>query len=85
MNKLDPVIPPVLEMEGEELVTEGIITLGRVAEILEQKSLVGENHDSGYDRENGATRIVDMLQDSDRVFFMVGTRITDTHQDPNIP
>ena len=79
LKNRDPDIPPAGSMEGAELVTEGIITLGKAAELLE----------SGYSgqpvRENPATRVVDLFLDSDQIEFVVGTRINDAHQDPNMP
>ncbi|HRR02020.1 MAG TPA: stage II sporulation protein E, partial [Treponemataceae bacterium] len=45
--------------------------------------------ESGYSgqpvRENPATRVVDLFLDSDQIEFVVGTRINDAHQDPNMP
>ena len=66
-------------MEGADLVTEGIITLGKVAEILDSEET------GPKEKQNAATRIVDLLLDSDRVTFAVGTKINEAHQDPNMP
>jgi len=85
LRNIDPNIPPVSQMDGADLVTEGIITLGRVAEILEQGSRIGATASTERDRENGAGKIVEFLLDSDRITFVVGTRINDAHQDPNMP
>jgi hypothetical protein len=79
LSYYDREIPPAASMEGFELITEGTLTLGRVARILE----------SGADPEtlppNAATRLAELLLDSDIVQFAVGTRINQAHQDPNIP
>ncbi len=72
-------VPPASEMEGITLVTEGMLTLTRVAEILEKKD---EDALSGYD---GASRFAALLINSDRAVFLVGTRINEAHQDPSIP
>lgn len=85
LRNIDPNIPPVSQMDGADLVTEGIITLGRVAEILEQGSRIGATASTERDRENGAGKIVEFLLDSDRITFVVGSRINDAHQDPNMP
>ncbi len=85
MKNLDPAIPPMSVMEGADLVTEGIITLGRVAELLEGGG-PGAGDPKGADaRQNGATRLIDLILDSDRITFLVGTKINDAHQDPNMP
>lgn len=85
LKNLDPVVPPTSVMEGADLVTEGIITLGTVSEILERGAGIGSIDGVTQKRENGATKIVDMLHDSDRIFFLVGTKINEAHQDPNMP
>lgn len=75
----DPEIPPAAWMDGIDLITEGTLTLGRVASMLE----AGDSPETG--RSNAATRLASMLLDSDVVQFAVGTRINQAHQDPNIP
>lgn len=76
---LDPRIPPASRMKGFDLVTEGTLTLGEVLRLLEE----------GFEPEtlkpNPATRLANLLLDSDIVRFAVGTRINEAHQDPNIP
>ncbi len=85
LKDLDPVVPPMSTMPGADLVTEGIITLGRVAEILERSAAPGGSGIPGSSHENGASKIIEMLLDSDRITFMVGTKINEAHQDPNMP
>ena len=72
-------VPPISEMEGVTLVTEGMLTLNRVAEILEKKD---EEMMGGID---GASLLASHLINSDRVHFLVGTRINEAHQDPSVP
>ena len=79
LKDIDPVVPPISEMEGADMVTEGIITMGKVSEILEN----GGNTDKM--KRNAATRMVEMFLDSDRIHFAVGTKINEAHQDPNRP
>jgi hypothetical protein len=74
-----PGIPPAARMEGVDLITEGTLTLGRVASMLENGvAPEDEPHDP-------ATLLLSMMLDSDVVYFVVGTRINEAHQDPNIP
>jgi hypothetical protein len=79
LARLDPDIPPGAIMDGVDLVTEGTITLARVAELLER----GAANDTG--RKNPAVDMVALMLESDIVEFVVGTRINEAHQDPNIP
>ena len=80
LANLDPEIPPPAVMEGVNLVTEGTVTLARVSEILERG-----NPGDPHQRRNPATDLVSLMLQSDIVEFVVGTRINEAHQDPNIP
>lgn len=71
-------LPPAGRMPGVALATEGILTLGRVLSALEQ----------GRDpsREPKAAReILERFAAHDRIEFVVGTKVNESHQDPNIP
>ena len=83
LKDFTPNIPPSAKMEGCELVTEGIITLGKVAELLENDA--GMEKFSFQANLNAATKILNLILDSDRIKFMVGTKINEVHQDPNMP
>ena len=72
-------VPPASKMEGIDLVTEGMLTLSRVATILEKKLNPAELPN------DPARKFVEILLDSDQVYFLVGTKINEAHQDPNIP
>ncbi|MCT4588089.1 MAG: serine/threonine-protein phosphatase [Carboxylicivirga sp.] len=75
----DPELPPVSFMEGISLVTEGILTLGKVARLL-------ESYHTNTRLANGpADQIIKMLLESDRIHIINGTRINVAHQDPNLP
>ncbi len=78
LTRLDPDIPPAAVMEGIDLVTEGTMTLARVAEMLDQGP--GRNWP-----DNPARDLLQLFLESDQVFFVVGTRINEAHQDPNVP
>ncbi|MDR2898008.1 MAG: stage II sporulation protein E, partial [Spirochaetaceae bacterium] len=81
MKSFSKKVPPWSEMEGADLVTEGIITLGAVSTMLEKRQEI-EASSSGQD---AASRIVRLLLDSDRITFIVGTKINEAHQDPSMP
>ena len=79
LDNLDPEIPPPSRMAGIELVTEGTITLSKVAELLESK------RKPETARPNAASELVSIMLDSDVINFLVGTRVNNAHQDPNLP
>lgn len=72
-------IPPKSEMKGVDMVTEGILTIGKVVEILEK--------DLNLDDEKlgAAADIVRLFLEHDSVQFLIGTKVNDAHQDPNLP
>jgi hypothetical protein len=75
----DPGLPPPAAMDGMDLVTEGTLTLAKVAELLERGN-------SGLaPRRNPAAELVALMLQSDIVQFVVGTRINEAHQDPTMP
>ena len=79
LKHIDPKVPPDAQMEGADMVTEGIITLGVVTDLLGRRSPL-ENAPA-----NCASRIVEHFLNSDRITFLVGTKINEAHQDPNMP
>lgn len=74
-----PDVPPASKMEGFDLVTEGMLTLSKVATVLEKKI------DPTTLPNDPVKKFVQILLDSDQVHFIVGTKINEAHQDPNIP
>jgi len=76
---LDPELPPVSHMKGVDLITEGILTLSKVSELLKK-------HNQNYKPGKGpADEIVRMILESDEIHFIVGTSINIAHQDPTLP
>lgn len=72
-------LPPSATMEGFEMVTEGILTLGKVEEILVNYDSDTQLHDSPPEE------VVKLLLQHDRIGIVVGTRINWAHQDPEQP
>lgn len=72
-------IPPASKMAGIDLVTEGMLTLSQVANVLEKKL------DPQTLPNDPVKKFVEILLDSDQIHFIVGTKINEAHQDPNIP
>ena len=68
-------LPGLSEMEGVDLVTEGILTLTKTLEYLR----------GGKVEENAAKTLMDFLLDSDVIHFLVGAQMNKAHYDPNLP
>lgn len=63
--------PPTANLEGVDLVTEGIITLGQVLELLQSAETV---HDLPKDSD-AAAQLARILLSADAITFIVGTAI----------
>jgi hypothetical protein len=79
IRKEKNALPPAAKMEGFELISEGILTLGKVEELL-------ENYDSDTRLgDSPPEEIVKLLLQHDVIVVIVGTRINWAHQDPEQP
>jgi hypothetical protein len=71
-------LPPIGRMDGIGIATEGILTLSRVLSALE------EMRSPKYEPA-AARAILDMMMRHDRIEFVLGTKVNESHQDPGIP
>ena len=69
-------LPPTSRMHSATMVTEGILTLTRAVQYLEEKK---------YPHDDPAGRLVEYLLNSDEIHFVVGTKVNEAHQDPTLP
>ncbi len=72
-------LPPDSEMEGVDLVTEGILTIGKVSEYLEKLDQLKS------DIPGPAGKIIALFAENDEIEFLIGTRVNEAHQDPKLP
>lgn len=71
-------LPPSSLIEGIDLVTEGMLTLSEVTKRLQEKALLKNMP------EDPAKRFIKILRETDQVEFVVGTKINDETDDPNL-
>ena len=79
-------IPPIAELEGVDLVTEGVITVNRVVEYA--KDYIGENerYEEWSFKRDGASLISRLLfEEATDINFYVGRAINPAHQNPDLP
>ncbi len=79
-------VPPIAELEGVDLVTEGVITVNRVVEYAED--YLGENkfYEHWSFRKDGASLICRLLfEEATDINFYVGRAINPAHQNPDLP
>jgi hypothetical protein len=74
-------VPPMAQIKGVDLVSEGILTLTRASEML--KSGV-ERKDIRF-RTDGAASLIRLLLGVDHVHFIVGQAVNPAHQNPDLP
>ncbi len=79
-------IPPIAELEGVDLVTEGVITVNRVVEYA--NDYLGENkhYEHWSFKKDGASLICRLLfEEATDINFYVGKAINPAHQNPDLP
>jgi hypothetical protein len=79
-------IPPIAELEGVDLVTEGVITVSRVLEYA--KDYLQDNicYDKWSLGRDGASMICRLLfEEATDINFYVGRAINPAHQNPDLP
>ncbi|MBQ3373780.1 MAG: SpoIIE family protein phosphatase [Oscillospiraceae bacterium] len=85
----DSDLPPAGTIEGIDLVTEGVLTLARVIQILKEYAepeRIDEQFFKRLDEPNPASRIARMIiEDSTEVCLFVGTAVNSAYQNPDLP
>ena len=86
LEYLDPEIPPTAEIEGVDLVTEGVITVSRVLEYAKDYLKDNGKYEKWSCGRDGASLIARMLfEDATDVSFFVGRAVNPAHQNPDLP
>ncbi len=86
LDFLSAGVPPIAQIEGVDLVTEGVITINRVLEYA--KDYLGENkfYEDWCFQHDGASQICRLLfEEATDINFYVGRAINPAHQNPNLP
>lgn len=79
-------VPPIAEIDGVDLVTEGVITVNRVLEYA--RDYLGENtkYEHWSLKRDGASLISRLLfEEATDINFYVGRAINPAHQNPELP
>ena len=79
-------VPPIAEIEGVDLVTEGVITVNRVLEYAKDYLADNEYYEHWSFRHDGASQICRLLfEEATDINFYVGRAINPAHQNPDLP
>ena len=84
----DPKIPPMATMEGLDLVTEGVLTIGSALDLLHRYE--NDDFDEAFfdalDAENGAAKLARLLiEECTDLNLFVGRALNPAHQNSNLP
>lgn len=75
---IDPKIPPISEIDGVDLVTEGIITLSEGLKLIERFPMRCQG-------EDGAHLLLNQLLECDQILFLVGTQVNEAYLNMALP
>lgn len=86
LKYLDPEIPPTAEIEGVDLVTEGVITINKVLTYAQSYLTDNECFNEWSVKQDGASQISRILfEEATDINFYVGRAVNPAHQNPNLP
>lgn len=88
VNYADPSVPPTASIEGLDLVTEGVLTLGKALGILRkyEQDEFDEEFFNELDADNGASKLAKLLiEECTDLNFFVGKALNPAHQNSNLP
>ena len=79
-------MPPTAEIEGVDLVTEGVITVNKVVEYARDYLGANQYYEHWSLKKDGASQISRLLfEEATDINFYVGRAINPAHQNPDLP
>ncbi len=79
-------VPPIAEIEGVDLVTEGVITINKVIEYARDALGSNEMYEKWSLGRDGACMICRLLfEEATDINFFVGRAVNPAHQNPDLP
>ena len=79
-------VPPIAELEGVDLVTEGVITINKVVEYANDYIQNNDSYEEWGCSNDGASLISRLLfEEATDINFYVGKAVNPAHQNPDLP
>ncbi len=79
-------VPPAAEIDGVDLVTEGVITVNKVLEYARDYLKDNSSYDTWGYKQDAASRICRLLfEEATDINFYVGRAVNPAHQNPELP
>ncbi len=86
LNFLASDVPPIAEIEGVDLVTEGVITVNKVLEYAKDYVQDNSSYENWGFKHDGASLICRLLfEEATDINFYVGRAVNPAHQNPDLP
>lgn len=83
---IDKDVPPIAELEGVDLVTEGVITINKVLSYAKDYLQDNESYSHWAVKKDGASLICRLLfEEATDINFYVGRAVNPAHQNPDLP
>lgn len=83
---IDKDVPPIAELEGVDLVTEGVITINKVLSYAKDYLQDNESYSHWSVKKDGASLICRLLfEEATDINFYVGRAVNPAHQNPDLP
>ena len=88
LNYADPSVPPTASIEGLDLVTEGVLTIGKAMGLLRRYE--NDDFDEAFfdelDADNGASKLAKLIiEECTELNLFVGKAMNTAHQNSNLP
>ena len=88
LNYADPTVPPTASIEGLDLVTEGVLTVGKALGLLRRYE--NDDFDEAFfdelDADNGASKLAKLIiEECTELNLFVGKAMNTAHQNSNLP
>ena len=84
----NPSVPPMAKIEGIDLVTEGVLTLGRALDDMKEYCAAGSEMKDvlNINKRDGASLLAKLLlEQCTQAHFLVGRAMNPAHQNRNLP
>lgn len=88
LNYADPTVPPTATIEGLDLVTEGVLTIGKALGLLKryEQDAFDELFFEELDADNGAAKLAKyIIEECTELNLFVGKAMNVAHQNSNLP
>lgn len=86
LDSMKDDVPPIAYLEGFDLVTEGVLTLGKTLENVKRLNNLNYDDVVAFNDFDGCSLLTQMITDiGTHINFYIGRAVNPAHQNPNFP